>query len=295
MDDETRYIEDDIFWKNDGTSFPVEYTSTPLKDEAGITIGSVVIFRDISERKKAEEESNNYRRELAHVARVSTMGEMASGMAHELNQPLTAIATNADACIRLTESKKIDMDRVNDVLEIISKQARRAGGIIQQLRNFVKKELPDRDFVNLNDLIREVLILTRHSLKNDSVKLEIQLDEYLPNVYAQHIQIDQVILNLIKNAIEAMANNDSEDKLLTIRTSVTEKNEPMVTIADNGPGFTDAMRDTLFTPFVTTKQDGMGLGLSISEGIITEHGGKLFLDKESNKGAIFKFTLPIQP
>jgi len=295
MDDETRNIEDDIFWKNDGTSFPVEYTSTPLKDEAGITIGSVVIFRDISERKKAEEESSNYRRELAHVARVSTMGEMASGMAHELNQPLTAIATNADACIRLTESKKIDMDRVNDVLEIISKQARRAGGIIQQLRNFVKKELPDRAFVNLNDLIREVLILTRHSLKNDSVKLEIQLDENLPDVYAQHIQIDQVILNLIKNAIEAMVNNDSEDKLLTIRTSVTEQNEPMVTIADNGPGFTDAMRDTLFTPFVTTKQDGMGLGLSISEGIITEHGGKLFLDKESNKGAIFKFTLPIQP
>jgi len=294
MDDEARYIEDDIFWKNDGTSFPVEYTSTPLKDESGITIGSVVIFRDISERKKAEEVAINYRRELAHVARVSTMGEMASGMAHELNQPLTAIATNADACIRLTESQKIDIDRLNDVLEIISKQARRAGGIIQQLRNFVKKELPDRTPVNLNDLTREVLILTRHSLKNDSVKLDIQLDENMPDVLAQHIQIDQVILNLIKNAIEAMSNNDSDDKLLTIKTSVTEHNEPMVTIADNGPGITDAMRDTLFTPFVTTKQDGMGLGLSISEGIISEHGGKLFLDNKSDKGAIFKFTLPTQ-
>jgi len=294
MDDETRYIEDDIFWKNDGTSFPVEYTSTPLKDEAGITIGSVVIFRDISERKKAEEVASNHRRELAHVARVSTMGEMASGMAHELNQPLTAIATNADACIRLTESQQIDIDRVNDVLEIISKQARRAGGIIQQLRNFVKKELPDRALVNLNDLIREVLILTRHSLKNDSVKLVIQLDEKLPDVYAQHIQIDQVILNLIKNAIEAMSSNDSEDKLLTIKTSVTDHNEPMVIISDNGPGLNDAMRDTLFTPFVTTKQDGMGLGLSISEGIIGEHGGKLFLDDKSNKGATFKFTLPTQ-
>ncbi|VAW52365.1 hypothetical protein MNBD_GAMMA05-714 [hydrothermal vent metagenome] len=294
MDDETRIIEDDIFWKNDGTSFPVEYTSTPLKDEAGITIGSVVIFRDISERKKAEEEAGNYRRELAHVARVSTMGEMASGMAHELNQPLTAIATNADACIRLTEFQKIDIDRVNDVLEIISKQARRAGGIIQQLRNFVKKELPDRTLVNLNDLIKEVLILIRHSLKNDSVKLNIQLDENLPDVYAQHIQIDQVILNLIKNAIEAMSDNEGEDKLLTIKTSMTEHNEPMVVIADNGPGFTDAMRDTLFTPFVTTKQDGMGLGLSISEGIIAEHGGKLSLEKKSGKGAIFKFTLPTQ-
>jgi len=293
-DEKTRYIEDEIFWKNDGTSFPVEYTSTPLKDEAGITIGSVVIFRDISERKKAEEQVSSHRRELAHVARVSTMGEMASGMAHELNQPLTAIATNADACIRLTESQKIDIDRVNDVLEIISKQARRAGGIIQQLRNFVKKELPDRSLVNLNDLIKEVLILTRHGLKNDSVKLDIQFDENLPEVYAHHIQIDQVILNLVKNAIEAMSNNDYEDKLLTIKTSVTENNEPMVMIADNGPGFTEAMRDTLFTPFITTKQDGMGLGLSISEGIITEHGGKLFLDKKSDKGATFKFTLPTQ-
>ncbi len=294
MDNMPRYIEDDIFWKKDGSSFPVEYSSTPLKDESGKTIGSVVVFRDTSERKRAKEEASKHRLELAHVARVSTMGEMASGMAHELNQPLTAIATNADACIRLTESQKIDIDRVNDVLEIISKQARRAGGIIQQLRNFVKKELPDKTRVNLNDLIREVLILIRHSLNDDSVKLEMQLDENLPDVYVQHIQIDQVILNLVKNAIEAMVNNDCKDRLLTIRTSVTEKNEPIVTIADTGSGFTDTMRENLFTPFVTTKQDGMGLGLSISEGIISEHGGRLFLDEKSDKGTVFKFILPAQ-
>jgi two-component system sensor histidine kinase TtrS len=294
VDDKPRYIEGDIFWKKDGSSFPVEYSSTPIKDETGKTIGSVVVFRDTSERKKAEEEASKYRHELAHVARVSTMGEMASGMAHELNQPLTAIATNADACIRLTESQKIDMERVNDVLEIISKQARRAGGIIQQLRHFVKKELPDKTQVNLNDLIREVLILIRHSLINDAVKLEIQLDENLPDIYVQHIQIDQVILNLVKNAIEAMANNASEDKLLIIRTSLTEKNEPMVTITDTGPGLTETMRDNLFTPFVTTKQDGMGLGLSISEGIISEHGGNLFFDEKPGKGAVFKFILPAQ-
>ncbi|HHJ36032.1 MAG TPA: PAS domain S-box protein [Gammaproteobacteria bacterium] len=292
MDNKSRYVEDDVFWKSDGTNFPVEYSSTPLKDESGKTIGSVVVFRDISERKKAEEIASNYRRELAHVARVSTMGEMASGMAHELNQPLTAIATNADACIRLAESQKIDMDRLNDVLEIISKQARRAGGIIQQLRNFVKKELPEKSLVNLNDLIKEVLILVRHSLKNDSVTLDIQLENALPRVYAQHIQIDQVILNLIKNAIEAMSENTSEEKVLMIQTSMTEDHMPMVTIADTGPGFTDAMRKNLFTPFVTTKPDGMGLGLSISEGIISEHGGNLYLDSASGAGAVFKFTLP---
>jgi len=296
-DDKPRFVQDDIFWNSDGTCFPVEYSSTPLKDENSNTIGSVVVFRDISERKQAEEQASKHRRELAHVARVSTMGEMASGMAHELNQPLTAITTNADACIRLTESQQIDMDRLNDVLEIISKQARRAGGIIQQLRNFVKKELPEKSLINLNELVKEVLILTSHNLKANSIDLELQLASNLPEVYAQHIQIDQVILNIVKNAIEAMLENGSEveNKILTITTSVTDDNIPMVTISDTGPGFSKEMQKNLFTPFVTTKRDGMGLGLSISEGIISEHGGRLKLVSGHGKGATFKFTLPIQP
>lgn len=294
-DDIARFVQDDIFWKNDGTSFPVEYSTTPLKDENSNTIGSVVVFRDTSERKLAEEQASKHRRELAHVARVSTMGEMASGMAHELNQPLTAIATNADACIRLTESKQIDMNRLNDVLEVISKQARRAGGIIQQLRNFVKKELPEKSFHNLNELTKEVLILTMHSLKSNSIELELQLADDLPKVYAQHIQIDQVILNIIKNAIEAMLETDDQKKILRITTSVSDNNMPMITISDTGPGFTNEMKENLFTPFVTTKTDGMGLGLSISEGIISEHGGRLTLNSELGKGATFTFTLPTQP
>lgn len=293
-DNKARFVQDDIFWKNDGTSFPVEYSSTPLKDEKNKTIGSVVVFRDITERKKAEEQLSKHRRELAHVARVSTMGEMASGMAHELNQPLTAITTNADACIRLTESQQIDIHRLNDVLEIISKQAKRAGGIIQQLRNFVKKELPEKSPINLNDLIQEVLILTRHSLKSNDINLDLSLSEHLPVVNAQHILIDQVILNIVKNAIEAMMENKTENKTLTITTTVTDNNVPSVTISDTGPGFSKEMQDNLFIPFVTTKPDGMGLGLSISEGIISDHGGRLSLSSELGKGAAFTFTLPPQ-
>ena len=294
-DDMPRFIQDDLFWNSDGTSFPVEYSSTPLKDENSNTIGSVVVFRDISERKHAEELASKHRRELAHVARVSTMGEMASGMAHELNQPLTAIATNADACIRLSESQQIDTDRLTDVLEKISNQARRAGGIIQQLRNFVKKEMPEKTLVDLNELIKEVLTLTRHTLKANSIELELRLANDLPEVYAQHIQIDQVILNIVKNAVEAMTENEDENKILTITTSVTENNVPMVTVSDTGPGFSKEMQDNLFAPFVTTKRDGMGLGLSISEGIISQHGGRLLLTNTSDKGATFKFTLPLQP
>jgi C4-dicarboxylate-specific signal transduction histidine kinase len=292
-DNRSRYIRDDIFWRKDGSSFPVEYSSTPLRDGSGSTIGSVVIFRDISDRKQAEENEIKHRRELAHVARISTMGEMASGMAHELNQPLTAIASNADACLRMAESPELDEDALGEVLDRISLQARRAGAIIQQLRNFVRKELPDRTRINLNDLIEEVLILVSHTLRQDGVTLQLDLATDLPDVYVQHIQIDQVILNLVKNAIEAMVEGGGSTRRLTITTAVNDSGLPQVSIADTGPGMTDEMKQQLFVPFVTTKKDGMGLGLSISEGIITEHGGQLVLDTAPGRGACFTFTLPV--
>ena len=292
-DEQPRFVEDDIFWRSDGTSFPVEYSSTPLKDEKNETIGSVVIFRDISERKKAEREARTYRSELAHMARISTMGEMASGMAHELNQPLTAISTKADACIRLTESQHFDPDRFSDTLESISLQAKRAGAIIHQLRNFIRKEIPQKNPVNVNESVREVLVLVGQNLTEASIVLELELDERLPAVQAQHIQIDQVILNLVKNAIEAMSALPQNNKVLQIKTELAENDQVQVSIIDSGPGVDQEIRQRLFTPFATSKKDGMGLGLSISEGIISEHGGKLTLASSSARGSIFRFTLPV--
>jgi len=292
-DQQPRFIEDDLFWRNDGSSFPVEYSSTPLKDEKNETIGSVVIFRDISERKKAEKQARKFRNDLAHMARVSTMGEMASGMAHELNQPLTAISTNADACIRLTESSKLDKETLNDTLEIISLQAKRAGAIIKQLRNFISKDMPEKGAANINDIIREVLVLIRPSLNEHSIILKLQLDDKIPAVLAQHIQIDQVILNLVKNAIEAMTDNSVSIKTLIIQTECIDNGEIRVTIGDSGKGVDAEILKRLFTPFSTSKNNGMGLGLSISEGIINEHGGKLKLKSSSEQGSVFQFTLPL--
>ncbi|MCB1849852.1 MAG: PAS domain S-box protein, partial [Gammaproteobacteria bacterium] len=160
-DNTPRYIDDDLFWKRDGSSFPVEYTSNPIRDERGQTVGSVVVFRDISVRKQAEEDERQHQMELAHVARLSTMGEMASGIAHELNQPLTAIATNAHACIRMLESGDVDSERCADVMERIGAQAERAGEIIRHLRKFVSKEQPELAQVDLNELVAEVLVLIR--------------------------------------------------------------------------------------------------------------------------------------
>jgi len=292
-DKQSRFIEDDLFWRNDGSSFPVEYSCTPLKDENNNTMGSVVIFRDISERKKAEKQARKFRHELAHMARISTMGEMASGMAHELNQPLTAISTSADASIRLIESSAYDKDKLSDTLEVISLQAKRAGAIIKQLRNFIRKDMPQKALVNINEIIREVLVLIRQSLDEHSIDLELQLDDEIPTVQAQHIQIDQVILNLVKNAIEAMSEYPSSNHVLLIKTQWLMDEKVKVTIGDTGKGINEDIRKRLFTPFSTSKKNGMGLGLSISEGIINEHGGKLKLKSSSELGSVFQFSLPL--
>jgi len=292
-DNTPRFIDDDVFWKKDGTSIPVEYSSTPIRDERGETVGSVVVFRDISERKRAEEEARQHQMDLAHVARLSTMGEMASGIAHELNQPLTAIATNAQACVRLLESDSGSGDKLGDVLERIGAQAERAGEIIRQLRQFVRKEQPVRSLVDLNELIDEVLVLIKSEARRAGVLIRRDLDGGISRVMAQHIQIDQVILNLVRNAIEAMADTESEIRELTIQTRMGGQNAVIVTVADTGPGLSAEICDQVFHPFITTKPSGMGLGLSISKGIIESHKGNLYLDAKPGEGAVFRFTLPV--
>jgi two-component system sensor histidine kinase TtrS len=288
-----RYVEEDLFWKKDGNSIPVEYSSTPIRNEQGTIVGSVVVFRDISARKQAAEADRQYQTELAHVARLSTMGEMASGMAHELNQPLTAIATNADACVRLLESGTLQTEQIIDILETIGTQARRAGGIIQQLRQFVRKEEPRHTQVKINQLVEEVLLLLEPEIRKANIKVIKDLDTDIPLVQAQHIQIDQVILNLIRNAIEAMSEINREKRILTLRTRSAGGNAVITSIEDSGPGADQELRNKLFDPFITSKPHGMGLGLSISMAIINAHNGNLYYDGQGKKGAIFRFTLPV--
>lgn len=293
-DNTARYIDDDVFWKKDGSSFPVEYSSTPIRNEKGYARGSVVVFRDISQRKQAEEDARQHQMELAHVARLSTMGEMASGLAHELNQPLTAIATNAHACIRMLESGRVDSERCADVMERIGAQAERAGEIIRHLRQFVSKEQPELAPVNLNELIAEVLTLIRPEANRADVRIITELDPGIGRVMAQRIQIDQVIVNLLRNAIDAMVDAGSQKREIRILTRMeSETGLVETTVADTGPGLKQQIRAKLFTPFTTTKSQGMGLGLSISLGIIESHQGNLFLDSEPGTGAVFRFTLPV--
>lgn len=291
QDQKPRFVTDDIFWKKDGTSFPVEYSATPLKDETAKTIGSVVVFRDISERVKAEAQLRDHQSKLAHVARLSNMGEMASGMAHELNQPLTAILSNSEACIRLLESKQNNSELLMDTLEIIGSQSKRASAIIAQLRQFVKKGSSERSLIDINQLINDVISLTKQELNNASISLNLQLSQQLPPLLVQPIQIDQVILNLMRNAIDSLLNVSKESRTLTISSGIKE-NTITICITDSGEGIRSDIIGQLFTPYITSKQQGMGLGLSISEGIIHAHQGKMFARNLSDRGAEFCFSLP---
>lgn len=289
----SKFVDDDVFWKKDGSCFPVEYTSTPIKNHQDQTVGSVVVFRDISEQKRAEEEVRQHQSDLAHVARLSTMGEMASGIAHEINQPLTAIATNAHACLRMLEQNDKEVDKVMDVLERIGLQAERAGEIIRQLRQFVKKEQTGLSRIDLNEVINEVILLLKTEINRADVRVQLNLEESLGKVMALHVQIDQVLLNLARNAIEAMEEIPAQERILEITSFSQDEQFVAVTVSDSGPGLNPELVDTLFNPFVTTKPNGMGLGLSISHGIIEAHKGKIAIDTSVSQGATFKFVLPI--
>ncbi len=293
MDKQPRFVDDDIFWKKDGSSFPVEYSSTPMLDHKGDAIGSVVVYRDISERKAADEEKRRHQKEIAHMARLNTMGEMASGIAHELNQPLTAIATNSFACIQMLESGGIEKDKLLDILEIIGLQAQHSGEIIKQLRQFVRKEQPERSIIDINDLIVEVLLFIEPEARKSDVKIIRKMDNNLYQVLAQPIQIEQVLLNLLKNSIEALQVVDKENRILIIKTEVAGDNAVVVTVEDNGPGIDDKIKEGLFDPFITSKNNGLGLGLSISHGIIESHHGKLYLHSDGGGGTVFRFALPV--
>lgn len=293
LDNKPRYIDDDVFWKKDGTSISVEYSSTPIKGVGGKTIGCVVVFRDITERKLTDEKNREHQLQLAHVARLSTLGEMASGIAHELNQPLTVINNYSRACIRMLESNDPMEEQCSDVMEKISAQAERAGAVIKQIRRFVRKDLPDKKPVKIQEMLDTVIELTHMEVARQQVNLILDLDSSVEWVMAQDTQIEQVILNLVRNAIEAMEEIPVEQRKLLIQTCAVKDDSVEISVIDAGCGLSDELLDQIFDPFITTKEQGMGLGLSISQGIIEGHDGTLKVEKNIENGVSFSFKLPI--
>jgi two-component system sensor histidine kinase TtrS len=305
-DQRPRFIDDDLFWRRDGTSFPVEYSTTPIRDANGETVGSVVVFRDTTERRDAAERIRRLELEQARVARLSTLGEMASGIAHELNQPLTAITTNARACVRLIEDDRGSIGRCSQVMTKIAEQAERAGEIIRHLRRFVRKEPPELTTLPVAALFDTVKVLLHQDARRHDVSVEVQIADGVEAVLVQRTQIEQVILNLARNAIEAMADAPGQRRLTmsarplahaSSADTVGDGQEPArkvrISVEDTGPGIAERVSERLFEPFVTTKPDGLGLGLSISAGIVEAHGGRLIATPARSGGAAFQFDLGV--
>jgi C4-dicarboxylate-specific signal transduction histidine kinase len=250
--------------------------------------------RDISERKQAEElraSLHTTQLELAQVSRLTTMGELAASIAHEVNQPLTAVTNNASACLRLLARRNLDPEVLRRALEEIVADGARASTVIARIRAFIKKTPVEKKELDINDVIQEVLALARRELSENRVLLELQLTKALPLVLADRVQLQQVLLNLIMNGIEAMTAVTDRRRMLGVQTQVDESGDVLVAVRDSGIGL-GSEGDHVFTPFFTTKASGMGMGLSISRSLVESHGGRLWATANSPHGAIFSFTLP---
>ena len=279
--------------RKNGEVFPQWLTISAINDNWGNTTNYVGVIWDISERKRAEEEAKHHQEELVHVMRLSTMGEMASGMAHELNQPLTAVASYCETAQKMVEAQPTMPGTLGDILGRALEQTHRAGDIIRRLRNFVSKGTTQKESVDIDKLIRDVMDLLEWELRNSKVKIDFNHCGQNCRVMVDKVQIEQVLLNLVRNSLEAIQNAETREGCVSLKTHRLPGDLVEVTVSDNGPGVDEEMVDTLFNPFQTNKGTGMGMGLSISRSIIEAHGGKLWVAKVPSNGAVFGFSLPL--
>lgn len=243
-------------------------------------------------REQAEATARQHQADLAHMVRLNTMGEMASGIAHELNQPLAAVSNYAGACQRMIHAGQ-DAERLLEPLESIQKQARRASEIIRRLRSFVRKQQPQKIQACLEQVIHEAMLLTKTNTLKHNIPLLLELDDAVPDIKMDVIQIEQVVLNIAQNAIDAMRDTDSHRRQILVRSYLNPQGMVQVDISDTGPGMDAELKQQVFDAFVTTKgQGGMGIGLSLCRSIIEAHGGHLWVESEPGQGATFSFTLP---
>jgi len=279
--------------RKNGEIFPQWLTISAIKDDRGNTTNYVGVTWDITERKRAEEDAQRHQRDMAHVMRLSTMGEMATGMAHELNQPLAAIVMYCGTAASLVKSLPSPPQQLGEILERAKEQAHRAGGIIRHLREFVSKEGKDKEPFDLDQIVRDVITLLKWEVHESGIKIDFRPGGPTRKVSANKIQIEQVLVNLVRNSLEAIGLAEIPEGRVVIQTCLLPNDMIEVSVSDNGPGIDAAMAGNIFDQFQTNKEAGMGIGLSLSRTIIEAHGGKLWLDKDYQHGALFVFELPV--
>jgi PAS domain S-box-containing protein len=265
--------------------------AVPLRDERGNVVKWYGISTDIEDRKRAEAALQEAQDKLAHVTRAVAMGELAAAIAHEVNQPLTAIVTNANFSLRQLKGSTANLDELRTAIAEIVNDATRASAVISRIRGLLVKGSPRRTELDINDVIQDVLTLLRNELTRNRVSLRTDLASNLPRVPGDPVQLQQVLINLVVNAIEAMRTSTGRPRELRIRLEKQARGI-VVQVQDSGPGIAPELADRIFEPFFTTKTEGIGMGLSISRSIIESHGGQLSLGSDS-RGALFQFILPV--
>lgn len=278
--------------KKDGELFWALTSISPITDQNGAVTHFLGIAEDITQRKRVEEDARRHRNALAHTGRVTVMGEMATSLAHELNQPLTVISGCAHLCLDTLRSGRGGPEEILDPLEQVAEQAHRASEIIRRTRRFLRKDEDEQRPIDVNDAIRGIGNLLDVDAREQGATIGLDLADGLCPVSADLIQLQQVVLNLAHNGMEAMAECDPNRRHLTIQTAVADLDAVEVVVCDTGPGIPAANLARIFDPFFTTKPSGLGMGLAISRSIIEAHGGRLWANSKEGIGSVFRFTLP---
>jgi PAS domain S-box-containing protein len=284
-----------------GDPIPVLYSAFRIDDpETGQPVNVGNVCRDITERKRAEvearENDRRYREmqmELAHANRVATMGQLTASIAHEVNQPLAAVVANAEACLRWLDRRTPDLDAVRRSVEWVIDDGNRASEVIRRVRALANKTSIEKVPLDVNDVAREVIALVQRELTSHQVSLQMELAPTLPMILGDRVQLQQVIINLVMNGIEAMQSVTDRPRELVIRSGQDETQQVLVSVADCGVGISAENADQLFNAFFTTKSGGMGMGLSICRSIMEAYGGRLWATANVPHGATFQFTLPV--